>query len=127
VIGSNNHTTISNYGALIQTTSKITPMDALIDNSGNLWIGDHTFGLIRKSGDSAYLSVVPSSPSNNNSHWMTTTGAYLYIATGSDNADSVAVPAEVHRLKDQNWISINENTDSKLSGLKNITRVAPST
>ena len=126
-MGSNNRITVSNYGTLIPPTSKIAPMDALIDNSGNLWIGDHTFGLIHKTGDSAYLSVVPSSPSNNNSRWMKTTGAYLYIATGSDNADSASVPAEIHRLKDQSWISINENTDSKLSGLKNITRIAPST
>ena len=126
VMAINSRVTISAYGALIPTTSRITPSDAMIDNSGDLWIGDSTFGLIRKTGNGAYLLVVPSSPANNNSRWLTTSGSNLYIATGSDDAESVAVPAEIHRLKDQHWISVNEYSDSKLSGLKNITRVVPS-
>ncbi|MCX6237565.1 MAG: hypothetical protein NTY07_08425 [Bacteroidia bacterium] len=126
VIGANSRITVSTYSNLIQTTSKIAPLDAMIDISGDLWIGDHIFGLIRKTGDGSFQSIVPSSPANNNSRWLTTSGSNLYIATGNDNAASAAVPAEIHRLKDQNWISVNEYSDSKLSGLKNITRVIPS-
>jgi len=126
VISATSRITVSTYGNLIQTTSKIAPSDAMIDISGDLWIGDHTFGLIRKTGDGSYLSIVPSSPANNNSRLLTTSGSNLYIATGNDDAASASVPAEIHRLKDQNWISVNEYSNNKLSGLKNITKVIPS-
>jgi ligand-binding sensor domain-containing protein len=127
VIGTNSRTTVSTYGTLISATSKIAPSDALIDNSGDLWISDQTFGLIRKTADNSYLSVVPTCPANNNLQRLTTSGSNLYIATGKDDAESADVPAEIHRLKDQNWISVNQYSDSKLSGLKNITSVVPST
>ncbi len=127
VINSNGRITISKYGTLISTTSKISPSDALISNSGELWIGDHTFGLIRKTTAGSLNSVVPNCPANNNSKWLTTSGNNLYVATGSDETGSIAIPAEIHWLKDVKWISINENYDPKLSGLSNVTRIAPST
>jgi ligand-binding sensor domain-containing protein len=127
LIGTNSRGTVSNYGALLPATAKINPSDALIGNSGELWIGDHQFGLIRKTGDGLYHSIVPPGPANNNSHLLTISGNNVYIATGKNDADAVTVPAEIHRIKDQTWSSVNENSDIKLSGIKNITRVVPST
>jgi len=126
VIGAGSHLTVSGYGLLNPSNSIINPIDALVSNSGDLWIGDHTFGLIQKPGSGSYLSMVPSSPSKNNALKMTTSGPDLYIATGNDDSQSAAVPAEIHRLKDQKWISVNENTDAKLVGLKNIVNVVAS-
>ena len=125
VIGANSRNTISAYGTLIPATAAINPTDVLISNSGELWIGDHLFGLIRKTGEGTFFTVVPSSPANNNSRWLTTLGTNIYTSTGNDNASSATIPAEIHRLKDQNWFSINEYSDSKLAGIKNIMRVAP--
>lgn len=101
-------------------------MDALISNSGDLWIGDYKFGLIQKSVNGSYLSFAPSSPSNNNALKLTASGIYLGIATGKDDSQSASVPAEIHRLKDQKWTSINEFTDTNLSGINDITNVVPS-
>lgn len=126
VISANSRISVTVYGTLLPTTTKINPSDALIGNSGELWIGDHIFGLIRKTGDGLYNSIVPSSPANNNSRWLTTYGTNIYSATGENDSESATVPAEIHRLKDQNWVSINEYSDNKLAGLKNITRVVPS-
>ena len=100
-------------------------MDVLISNSGDLWIGDQVFGLIRKTVGGSYLSMVPSSPANNNSRKLTSSGSNLYCATGKDDSQLVAVPAEIHWLKDQNWISINEYSDTKISGITDITMVVP--
>lgn len=126
LISPDSRITVSAYGSLIPTAVEINPADALIGNSGELWIGDHTFGLIQKTGDGSYHSKVPSSPANNNSRWLTTSGTNVYIATGSDEAGATTIPAEIHRLKDQNWISLNRYSDTKLSGIKNITKVTPS-
>lgn len=126
VIGASSQSTVSNYGILLPPNSKINPTDALISNSGDLWIGDHNFGLILKSGNESYSSVVPTSPANNNSQKLTTFGTNLYIATSNNDSQSASVPAEIHRLKDQDWFSLNEFTDTKLSGLKDITQIVPS-
>ena len=125
MIEANSRTQISTYGTLLPTTSKINPTDALIDDSGDLWIGDRLFGLIRRTASGSFYPVVPSSPATNNCRWLTTAGADLYVATASSALESDSTPAEINRLKDQNWISVSEYSDSKLSGLKNITRVAP--
>jgi len=127
VIGFNSRMTVANYGTLIPSKSIIRPTDALVNNSGELWIGDYAFGLIQKEGNGSYLSIVPSSPSDNNALKMSITGGNLYVATASDNLQSAPIPAEIHRLKDQKWFSINEITDTKLSDLKNITNVVAST
>ncbi len=126
IMSANSSVRISAYGNLNPSGSSISPSDAVMDNSGELWIGDRTFGLIHKTGDGSYFSVVPSSPASNNSRWLTTSGTALYAATGSDNQEAVPIPAEIHRLMDQHWSSFNSYSDSKLSGLKDILRVAPS-
>lgn len=126
LIGTNGRTSISTYGALFPATSKIKPIDALIGNSGDLWIGDQTFGLIQKTVSQTFTQLVPSSPANNNAQWITTSGTNLYVATGKDDPAATAVPAEIHRLKDQTWISVNESADPKLSGVNNIMQVAVS-
>jgi len=126
VIGASSRITVSNYDALLPANSIISPADALISNSGDVWIGDRTFGLIQKPGSGGYLSIVPSSPSDNNARKLSTAGSNLFIATGNDDSQSASVPAEIHILKDQKWNSVNEVTDSKLSGLKNITNVVSS-
>jgi len=126
VMGASSRMTVSNYGALLPANSIISPADAFISNSGDLWIGDRAFGVIQKSGSGMYLSIVPSSPSDNNARKLSTSGSNLFIATGNDDLQSVTVPAEIHILKDQKWNSVNEVTDSKLSGLKNITNVVSS-
>jgi hypothetical protein len=118
--------TISNYGQLTPATSKIFPSDALITSSGDLWIGDRTFGLIHKTGNGLFNSVVPSSPADNYSRRLTISGANLYVATGKDDNSSDAIPAEIHRLQDQHWFSLNAYTDNGLSGLSNITAVVAS-
>jgi len=126
VIGASSRITVSNYDALLPANSIISPADALISNSGDVWIGDRTFGLIQKPGSGVYLSIVPSSPSDNNVRKLSTAGSNLFIATGNDDSQSASVPAEIHILNDQKWNSVNEITDSKLSGLKNITNVVSS-
>ena len=126
LIAPDSRISVSNYGALLPVNTIISPTDVLISDSGNLWIGDRTFGVIQKSGSGSYLSVVPPSPSSNNAVKLTASGSDLYIATGREDSQSATVPAEVYRLKDQKWISVNEFTDNKLIGLKNITNVVPS-
>lgn len=126
VIGANSRSTVSTYGSLIPAATKINPADALIGSSGDLWIGDHVFGLIRKAIDGTCFSVVPSCPANNNSRRLTTLGTDVYAATGNDDAASATNPAEIYRMKDKLWFSLNEFADTKLSGIKNITRIAPS-
>lgn len=126
VLGSNTRMTVSNYGMLIPGDSKINPTDALISNSGDLWIGDHTFGLIQKSVDGSFHSMVPTSPLNNNALKLSSSKTNLFIATGKDDSQAASVPAEIHRLKGQEWFSVNEIIDMKLSGLKDITKVVSS-
>ena len=126
VVSTNGQSTVASYGNLIPATSRIYPSDALISPSGDLWIGDRTFGLIQKMGNGAFNSMVPSSPADSYSHRLTISGSNLYVATGVGDASLDAVPAEIHRLQDQHWFSLNEYTDANLSGLKNITRVVPS-
>lgn len=126
LINTNGRSTVSDYGSLLPATAKINPSDVLIGNAGELWIGDHLFGLIRKTGDGSCHSVVPPCPSNNNSRSLSTFGTNVYIATGNSDAEAVAVPAEIHRLKDNTWSSVNEFSDTRLSGIKNITKVVPS-
>lgn len=123
----NNHSTISNYGNLTSASSKIYPRDALVTGSGELWIGDHTFGLMRQSTDGSFSSNVPTSPADNNASSLTISGSNLYVATASNDNESVALPAEIHRLQAMHWFSLNEYTDQNLSGLKSITSVIPST
>ncbi len=125
VIGLNSRVSVSNYGALLPVNPIISPTDVLISNSGDLWIGDHTFGVIQKSDGGSYLSIVPASPSSNNTVKLTASGSDLYVATGKEDSQSATVPAEVYRLKDQKWISVNEFTDNKLIELKTITKVVP--
>ena len=126
IISAGSSLKISAYGNLNPISSSISPSDAVMDNSGDLWIGDRMLGLIHKTGDGSFLSVVPSSPANNNSRWLTTSGTTLYAATGSDKPENPAIPGEIHRLMDQHWSSFNSYSDSKLLGLKDILRVAPS-
>ena len=126
LISPDSRSAVSTYGTLIPATATINPVDAMIGNTGELWIGDHTFGLVQKTGSGLYRSAVPSSPARNNSVWLTTLGTNLYIATGSDNAASATIGAEIYRLIDQNWYSLNAYSEPKLSGIKNMTRIAPS-
>jgi len=126
LISPDSRSTVSTYGTLVEETSTINPVDAMIGKSGELWIGDHTFGLVQKTGGGQFRSVVPSSPAKNNSAWLTTLGTGLYIATGNDDAASATTGAEIYRLKDQNWYALNAYSDNKLIGVENITRIAPS-
>ena len=126
IITTNNPFTISTYTNLNQQTSAIYPKDALITSAGDLWIGDHTFGLIHTTGGGVFTSIVPSSPADNRSARLTISGTNLYVATASDYPESITVPAEIHRLEELHWFSLNEFTDPGLSGFKNITSVVPS-
>jgi len=126
IVSETSHTKISDYDTNTVSSSKIHPTDIIIANSGNLWIGDYTFGLMRKKGDSQFISVVPSSPADNYSRRLTLSGNSLYVATGLDDAEAGSISAEIHCLKDQNWFSINLYNDLNLSGLQNITTVVAS-
>ena len=124
--GPGRHTSILNYATLTPSSSGIYPTDALIANNGELWIGDHTYGLIHNSADGSFISAVPSSPANNNATRLTIAGPNLYVATASENSAATALPAEIHRLIDQHWFSLNQYTKSSLAGLINITGVVQS-
>jgi len=126
VFKSDGHISVTNYGAANPAISKIYPTDVLIGNTGDLWIGDHTFGLMHRTSDGAYASTVPPSPADNYSQRLTTSGNNLYVATGQQNTDSASIPAEIHRLQDHHWFSLNAYTDNNLSGLKDIAMVIPS-
>ena len=117
------HTTILNYGNLAPPTSKIFPTDVLAVNSGDLFFGDRVFGLIHKAADESFTSAVPSSPADNFAGRLAISGTNLYVATAVDTPEQVAIPAEIHRLQDQHWFSLNEYTEPKLTGLKNVTEV----
>ena len=126
LIKQNGHTTLLNYGTLTPIASNIYPSDALITTSGEVWIGDHKFGLIQNSSDGLFVSATPSCPSDNNAYRLTISGTNLYVGTASDDPQQADLPAEIHRLQDQHWFSLNEYTEHGLSGLKNITGVVPS-
>lgn len=117
------HTTILNYGSLAPPTSKIYPADVLAVNSGDLFFGDRVFGLIHKAADESFTSAVPSSPADNFAGRLTMSGANLYVATAVDAPEQGAIPAGIHHLQDQHWFSLNEYTEPKLTGLKNVTEV----
>ena len=121
-----NTTTISTYTNLTQQSAGIYPKDALISATGDLWIGDHTFGLIYRTGNGLFTSLVPSSPADNSSTKLTISGTNLYVATATDDTESASVPAEIHRLQELHWFSLNEFTVPVLSGFKNITSVVSS-
>ena len=124
--GVNGVLTISAYDALLPTNTIISPGDALISGTGELWVGDQTFGLFQKSGNQGFILHVPSSPANNNVQALTSNGSNLYVATGIEGAVSSATPAELHRFTGNQWVSINQYTDNKLAGLKNILKIVPS-
>ena len=126
VINANSRLSVSTYGNITPATSKIYPWDALIGNSGDLWIGDNTFGLIRKKADGSFISIVPSSPADNNARRLAISASVLYEATGQDDPEKGSIPAEIHRFKDQNWVSVNGYSDNILLGLRDIIRVLPS-
>jgi ligand-binding sensor domain-containing protein len=126
IISSNNRITVLSYGAISPAASVISPSDVFIGDSGELWIGDISSGLIRKTADGLFSSIGPSSPENNNVYRLTASGSILYVATGQDNPEYGTNPAEIHILKDKSWVSINGRSDNILSGLKDITRIAPS-
>lgn len=126
IFNGNFHSTVSNYGNLFPKPVKIYPTDLILSGSGEMWLGDHLFGMIRKTGDGTFLSVTPSSPADNNVSRLSVSGTNLYVATADDNSDSSVLPAEIHLLLDQHWFSLNEYTEPNLTGLKNITTVLPS-
>ena len=119
--------TISAYNALLPANTIISPTDALISGTGELWVGDQTYGLFQKTDNQGFISYVPSSPANNNIQMLTSNGSNLYVATGVEGSDSPAVPAELHRFNGNQWTSINQYTDNKLAGLKKILKIVPST
>ncbi len=126
ILSANGQSSITNYAPLTPASSKIYPSDAQITMGGDLWIGDQTFGLIQKTVAGVYSSWVPSSPSDNYSRRLTISGSNLYVATGLEDVTSESIPAGIHRLVDQHWLSLNGYTDNNLSGLNNITMVVPS-
>ena len=114
--------TISAYDTILPSNIKITPADALISGSGELWVGDQTFGLFQKSGSEGFVLRVPSSPANNNVQSLTSNGSNLYVGTGVEGTAS-AIPAELHRFTGNQWNSINQFTDNKLAGIGNILKI----
>ncbi len=124
--GTNGVVTISAYDALLPANTIISPADVLISGTGELWVGDQTFGLYQKSGNQGFILHVPSSPANNNVQALTSNGSNLYVATGVEGSVSQATPAELHRFTGNQWVSINQYTDNKLAGLKNILEIVPS-
>ena len=126
LIKQNGQTTLLNYGTLTPNASNIYPADALFTTSGEMWIGDHNFGLIQNSGNGLFVSATPSCPSDNNANRLTISGTNLYVATASDDNQQADLPAEIHRLQDQHWFSLNGYTEPGLLGLKDITGVVSS-
>ncbi len=126
VISLNSQRTITNYGNLTPQNVKISPQDLLIADSGELWIGDHIFGLINQTQSGMFNLVVPASPADNNASKLRITETGLYVATASTDPEVEDIPAAIHRLQQQQWFSLNEYTQSNLSGFKNITQVVPS-
>ena len=124
--GVNGVVTISAYDAILPANTKIAPADALISGSGDLWIGDQIYGLFQKSGNQGFISRVPSSPANNNVRALTSDGSNLYVATGDEGSTSSVIPAELHRFTGNQWYSINQFTDNKLAGIKNILKIVTS-
>ncbi len=117
--------TISAYDALLPANTKIDPVDALISGTGELWVGDQTFGLFQRSANQGFISHVPSSPANNDAQVLTSNGSNLYVATGVEASVSAGIPAGLHRFNGNQWVSINQFTDNKLSGLKNTLKIVP--
>jgi ligand-binding sensor domain-containing protein len=126
VFTDNSQRTITNYGNLTSKSVKIYPQDLLISSSGELWIGDHVFGLVNQKTLGTFELAVPASPADNHASRLQLSEKGLYVATASSDPEVADLPAAIHRLKQQQWFSINEYTQSDLSGLRNITQVVPS-
>lgn len=124
--GANDLVEIKGYGSLLPATTKIGPSDALVGTSGELWIGDTTFGLFRRSVDQGFASIVPSCPANNNAQSLFSSSGKLYVATGREGSASATVAAEIHQFMDNKWISVNGYNENKLSGIYNVLKVVPS-
>ena len=124
VINNNGLQSFTGYDALLPASVKINPSDALISiSSGELWVGDQKYGLYERIKNQNFALVVPSSPANNNAQSLTTSGGNLYVATGIPGS---AIPAEIHRLTENHWTSINELNENKLAGIQTVLKIIPS-
>jgi ligand-binding sensor domain-containing protein len=122
---SNGIVTITAYDALLPANTKIAPVDALISASGELWVGDLSFGLFHKSVNQGFSLKVPSSPANNQVQSLTSNGPNIYVATGVEGSAST-IPAELHRYASNQWYSVNQITDNKLAGISDILKITTS-
>ncbi len=104
-------------------TSAIDPRDALTDSNGNLWIGDHRFGLTQKTGTGTFRHFVPDSPGSDQISALKTGTEEVYVATVASNQAGIP-EAAISILQNGTWQNFSAADDNGLQSVKPITSFA---
>jgi hypothetical protein len=105
------------------STSPIDPRDALTDSNGNLWIGDHRFGLTQKTGTGTFRHFVPDSPGSDQISALKTGAEEIYVATVVNNQAGIP-EAGISILQNGSWQNFSGADDTGLQSIKPITSFA---
>ena len=89
------------------------PMSSWLDESGNLWMADNNYGLVKKeAGTSVYRSIFPNGPRSKHVGKMQYLNGTLYVTGGGTTAGPAPLffRGELFQYTDENWGSVsNEN------------------
>ena len=104
------------------STSAIEPRDVLTDSNGNLWIGDHRYGLTQKSGTN-FRHFVPDSPGSDQISALKAGTDEIYAATVTNNQTGIP-EAGISILQNGIWQNFSAADDAGLQSVKPITSFA---
>lgn len=98
----------------------VSPMDAIFDNSGLIWIADNNAGLVSLSTSGNYNPVNLSGPLSSLVFANTTFGNDVYVVPGGRDLSYTPIykPAAIYHYDGASWTNITASTDP---GLVNIT------
>jgi hypothetical protein len=86
------------------------PYDAIYDQYGNLWIGDHNLGLFTNKGSSSFYLISPNGPDHNivfklcyvNNNIIATAGGYNVVES------YLGKPGEYYLFNNYDWWTVNK-------------------
>ncbi len=120
--GSSGNTRINSYLQGFGQTG-IDPRDALVSNSGELWIGDYREGLTRRTNNSSFLHYLPNSPGSDQISAMKTTADLLLMATVVKNTAGTP-EAALSIFQAGIWQNLTAADDAGLQAVAPITAFA---
>jgi ligand-binding sensor domain-containing protein len=123
-IGKTGNTLINNYFSG-NSMQRISPMDALISSTGELWIGDSSYGLTRKTGASGYVQVVPDSPGSDEISALKADNESIFAATVLSGANGTP-EAAISIRQDGIWQNFTATEDPGMNAVAPITSFAVS-